>query len=105
MLKTAVRIAKQSEQIKRQLVILHNDMKSDIDHVHTRKQKKHASEIAKRKRSRLYIDNKGKIEKESTSICQKCGGRSHFAKECLISKVACHSCQKIGHYTKVRNSR
>lgn len=89
-LEIAVRIAKQSEQIKRQLPVLHNDMKTNIDRIHSRKQRKQESFNRKSEKNKAFKENRYKREKTTSMSCRKCGGGPHPGRECPASKVACH---------------
>lgn len=90
-LETAVRMAKQSEQIKRQLPVLHNDRKTNIDWIHSGKQGKQELFNRKSEKNKAFKENRYKRERTTSVSCRKCRGGPHPVRECPASNMPCMS--------------
>ena len=98
-LEKAIRAARQSETVKKQQPILHGENPENIDQV---REKRGVKKWSKPK------PTKGKqteSKHHSTSVkpnqqCMRCLGPNHPKKQCPARDSKCHSCSKIGHWSK-----
>ena len=99
----AVRMARQSEEVKKQQVSLRGDTKTQasdaksVDRVRMLKTSKPATNKPQHVNKPHNAQNS--IAKAQ---CYKCGSSpSHPARDCPANESKCHACGKMGHYSRV----
>lgn len=98
-LQKAVNMARQSENIKRQQTDLRGELKKDIDAVTIKnKVQKHGTY----KTSRQMKHTAKSKTSPDRQTCNRCGKSPiHNKTQSPAKEVTCHTCKKIGHYSKM----
>lgn len=110
-LEKAIRMARQSEEVKRQQSCLRGDTSSEasdaksVDRVFKSKTAKNKPHYANSQTNKSHSTQHSN-ERGAHSQCQKCGSSpSHSYRDCPANEVKCHACGKKGHYKRVCKSK
>ena len=90
----AIRQAKQSEMVKKQQNLLHNDDKTASANVDRVRKAKPAKPTKPQAPAKL----------ESAENCGRCGGSQHSKLKCPARDSKCNKCQKKGHWSVCRST-
>ena len=98
-LEKAISLARQSETVKKQQPILHGEQPEKIDRVYDSKGT--TKKLFKPKQKGKQSDSKQQASVKTNQQCMRCLGPNHPKKQCPARDSKCHSCSKIGHWSKV----
>ncbi|KAL6455308.1 hypothetical protein MHYP_G00362590 [Metynnis hypsauchen] len=105
-LEKAVRMARQSEEVKKQQASLRGDIRAQasdvksVDRVRTLRNSRNA--LNKSQHVNKPHSAQSSKRKSSQSQCHKCGSSpSHSTRDCPANEAKCHACGKKGHYGRV----
>ena len=97
-LEKAISLARQSETVKKQQPILHGEQPEKIDRVYDSKGT--TKKLFKPKQKGKQSDSKQQASVKTNQQCMRCLGPNHPKKQCPARDSKCHSCSKIGHWSK-----
>ncbi|CAB4489510.1 unnamed protein product [Rhizophagus irregularis] len=94
-------------KIEKEIEELKDQYKNEVN-VSQHKEKSIDQVICYRCNNREHYSNRCKVEgrntiKRKNNICENCGGKGHFIRECTSDKVekdqiVCYRCNNIGYY-------
>ncbi|KAK0132392.1 hypothetical protein N1851_032733 [Merluccius polli] len=101
----AIRMARQSEEVKRQQFSLRGDTRSEAMFKSNFKSAKNKPQYADSQKQKPHSTQYSK-DKGAQSQCQNCGNSPfHQKSDCPANDVKCHACGRRGHYKRVCKSK